>query len=167
MSLLNKASSLKKEAELILRESKLIEVLMRFGTPTFTGSYQYNLMTSRDIDVYLVEEKLDKTDVKNLVSKLIDQGYWNRIKYADFFNFTHPTDDNLNGSFYVGLKRGHGEGEWKVDICIVTKDQEAKLDYPWLKNISEQQRDEILEAKFNKEISGLTSFEIYKKVLLE
>lgn len=168
MSFVNKANNLKKEAGKILQESNLIEILKRFGSPVFTGSYQYNLMTSADIDIYLVVDSPSKIVVKQPIDFFIDQGYWNRIKYADFLNFPHPREgDILNSSFYIGLKRDIGDKEWKVDIWVITKDQESKLDFSWMKDISEQQREKILEMKANKEILGLTSFEIYKNVLKE
>jgi hypothetical protein len=157
---------LKNKANKILDESELVEILSKFGSPIFTGSYQYDLMTSQDIDLYLVVDNPSKVIVKDLVNTLINQGFWNRIKYGDFLNFPYPKNQAfLDKSFFVGLKRGNEEDEWNIDIWIITKEQELKLDYPWLKNINEEQKKQILDMKENKKELGMTSFEIYKKIL--
>ena len=47
------AAILKRDADQLLDESGLLSVLSKHGEVTFTGSYYYNLMTWRDIDICL------------------------------------------------------------------------------------------------------------------
>ena len=53
---------IKKEADQLLYEKGLFAVLQKFGTPHITGSYELNLMTWRDLDIYLESNKISEKD---------------------------------------------------------------------------------------------------------
>jgi hypothetical protein len=44
---------IKEEADTILHEKRLLEILNDFGKPYVSGSYALDLMTWRDLDIYL------------------------------------------------------------------------------------------------------------------
>jgi hypothetical protein len=48
-----RARALKRQADVLLAQLQLIPLLAKYGQPTFTGSYLYDLMTWRDIDICL------------------------------------------------------------------------------------------------------------------
>ena len=61
-SLLVQNDLIKKEADEILTGKRLLSILNLFGTPHISGSYALNLMTWRDLDIYLEVENISKSD---------------------------------------------------------------------------------------------------------
>jgi hypothetical protein len=57
-SLLQLNEEIKNEADVILHEKGLLALLRSFGRPHVSGSYALDLMTWRDLDIYLVVEEL-------------------------------------------------------------------------------------------------------------
>ncbi|MGM1050716.1 MAG: hypothetical protein ACQEXX_32075 [Bacillota bacterium] len=51
---------IKTEADGILHENGLIRVLNIFGKPFVSGSYFLNLMTWRDLDIYLSNDEMNE-----------------------------------------------------------------------------------------------------------
>ena len=58
MDVLTTDEALRCEADHILDERGFLPLLHRFGTPRVHGSYSFQLMTWRDLDVYLVADDL-------------------------------------------------------------------------------------------------------------
>ncbi|RLI51537.1 hypothetical protein DRO61_02215 [Candidatus Bathyarchaeota archaeon] len=46
------------EANTILNDYNLLKILEKFGTPHIHGSYSLNLMTWRDLDLYLENDEI-------------------------------------------------------------------------------------------------------------
>src|SRR5437870_923595 len=69
-SLTDLNSTIKSEADVILYEQGLFEILQCFGTPHISGSYSLDLMTWRDLDIYLEVENIAETDFFSLGSKI-------------------------------------------------------------------------------------------------
>lgn len=53
-------SIIKNEADGILYEKGLMHILNRFGKPFVSGSYFLDVMTWRDLDIYLANEKMNE-----------------------------------------------------------------------------------------------------------
>ncbi|TSC86819.1 MAG: hypothetical protein G01um101416_584 [Microgenomates group bacterium Gr01-1014_16] len=166
-SLLAQSAKLKKQADKILFKSDLVKILEKFGKVEFTGSYNYDLILNPDIDLYLVVDEPNKKITQDLVNQFIDQGFWNRIKYADFVNFPYPNAlESLNKSFYIGLKANINDLEWKVDIWIVSAKQSEDFRYPWIKQkLDANTKSIILNLKNDPNRGSITSFAIYDAVL--
>lgn len=162
MNLVDEATKWKENADTVIKNSKLLNTLQEFGKVEFTGSYSYNLMTSSDIDVFLIVEKPSKDKIKLLVDKFIDQGFWNRIKYANFLDTYHP---RYKDSFYVGLKTDINNITWKVDVWIVSEDSINTYRINWiLERLNDSSKVTILDLK-KKKTSAESSYDIYDAVL--
>ncbi len=160
--LLTESSTWKKEADKVLNESDLLKILKKYGDVEFTGSYSYDLILCPDVDMVLTLDDLTKANVKSIVDALIDQGFWNRIKYANFLEFPHA---KYNNSFYIGLKADVYEITWKMDIWVVSKDPVADYRENWVVDkLSEESKLTILNLKKNKKVDE-SSYDIYDAVL--
>lgn len=68
--LINLNSLIKREADKLLYEKGLFNIFHDFGTPHIHGSYALNLMTWRDLDIYIQTDNISATDFFVLGSKI-------------------------------------------------------------------------------------------------
>src|SRR5215208_97296 len=61
---------IKSEANLILNDKGISELLKLYGTPHLSGSYSLDLMTWRDLDIYLETNTITKEEFFLLGSKI-------------------------------------------------------------------------------------------------
>ena len=123
-SLYNLNSLIKKEAEEILFEKGLFSILSSFGKPQISGSYALDLMTWRDLDIYLQADNITETDFFALGSKICTA--FTPVKMS-FRNELIAKTKNLPTGLYWGIYLGNERaGAWKIDI--------------WAVNVSECQR---------------------------
>lgn len=158
-----KAAAYKKDAAALLKKSKLIELLSRFGKVHFTGSYAYDLMLNPDIDIYLETENPSRETAKKILDALIDQGVWNGYMFFDWKKFRRP---QFPKSYYLGLKIDWLGKRWKVDIWLFAQIPTKLLTLEKLLRTSDgETRLKILKQKEYKNItrSDKSSFEIYQE----
>jgi hypothetical protein len=60
LHLLEQNRKIRQEADKLQHENKLLEILSQFGRPHISGSYELDLMTWRDLDIYLQSEGIDE-----------------------------------------------------------------------------------------------------------
>ena len=116
-SLLVQNDLIKKEADEILTGKRLLSILNLFGTPHISGSYALNLMTWRDLDIYLEVENISKSDFFILGKKI--EAIFNPIKMS-FRNEIIGKTKGLPNGLYWGIYLGNERlGAWKIDIWAV------------------------------------------------
>src|SRR4051794_17411125 len=109
--------SIKTEADEILLEKGLLNILNCFGIPHITGSYSLGLMTWRDLDVYLEVDNFSETDFFLLGSKICS--VFTPIKMS-FRNELLAKTKGLPSGLYWGVYLGNERaGAWKIDIWAV------------------------------------------------
>ena len=105
---------IKKEADEILYEEGLLSILSGFGIPHLTGSYSLDLMTWRDLDIYLQADELTEADFFRLGSRI--STIFKPLKMS-FRNERIAQTKNLPLGFYWGVYLGDERaGAWKIDI---------------------------------------------------
>jgi hypothetical protein len=116
---------IKREADAILYEKGLINILNQFGTPYVHGSYSLDLMTWRDLDIYLQVDQISTTDFFVLGERICS--LFNPIKMS-FRNESIAKTKGLPAGLYWGVYLGNERaGAWKIDIWAVTKLECSKL----------------------------------------
>lgn len=165
-----KTNKLKKDAQALLNNTKIILILSKYGEVNLTGSFVYNLMTWRDIDLCLSVEKpniglllkigKEIAVIKNISSMYFVNEYTKRKK-------RNPRAMSWRVKFYTGKK------EWKIDILVSTPNVIKKLiraDEKIIKQLTKEKRDYILRIKH--ELTKLKEYrqkfcaiDIYRAVL--
>jgi hypothetical protein len=116
---------LKKEADDILYKKGLMDILDSFGTPHIHGSYLLDLMTWRDLDIYLEIDHISETDFFLLgerVSRLLDPVKMN------FRNEIRAKTNGLPAGLYWGIYLGNERaGAWKIDLWVVSSSECKRL----------------------------------------
>jgi hypothetical protein len=127
-TLLQLNEEIKKEADALLYEKGLLALLSSFGTPHVSGSYALDLMTWRDLDIYLEMEEMKEDRFFSLGGQLAS--LLMPVKMS-FRNETIAKTPGLPDGFYWGIYLGNErKGDWKIDIwAIHAAECKRLLDY--------------------------------------
>lgn len=168
LDLLKLASSLKLEANLLLKKTQLIDKLTKYGKVVISGSYALDLMVDGDIDLFIINKKIDKEGSLKILNDLIRQDDFNGYMYYDWTKRRH---EGFPNGYYLGLKTNFKNRKWKIDIWLLKspyKKAEKLMNFV-LDHLNEQNKKTILKLKHQAKTKklDLKSSEIYKQVLYE
>ena len=107
------------EAKDLLENRGLKRTLEKYGSILPTGSFALDLMTWRDLDLYLMSDNLSSTDFFKLGADIND--LLNPVKMSFRNEILAKTDGQPNGLYwgvYLGNER---KGAWKIDLWCVSK----------------------------------------------
>ena len=117
--------SLKKEADEILYEKNLLEILNTFGQSHVSGSYALDLMVWRDLDIYVEADVSSQKvffEMGFRISSLL-----NPVKMS-FRNELVGKTPGLPRGLYWGVYLGNERaGAWKIDIWYIGADECKRL----------------------------------------
>ena len=110
-------SAIKDEADVILYEKKIMKLLSAYGVPHITGSYALDLMTWRDLDIYLQTDTMNEEKFFRMGAELCKALSPLRMHFR---NEVLAKTDKLPDGFYWGIYMGNErKGDWKIDIWAV------------------------------------------------
>lgn len=118
--LLLQSRIIKKEADKILKESDLLNILKIYGEVKFVGSYALDVMLRPDLDVLVFSSKHDFSKLKETLKQIVIKNYFQQICFANWVDFRKQ--DTLNG-YYIQPQIKIGNNNWKLDIWLLTRDQ--------------------------------------------
>jgi hypothetical protein len=110
-------AELKKEADLLIQQCRLADLLAAYHNWYIGGSYSYDLMCWRDLDIYVLDPPHD-------LKQCFEVGYeLTRQLAAKKSYFTNNVGGEPNG-LYWGIRLGDvRQGAWKLDVWFL--DQEG------------------------------------------
>lgn len=164
--ILEKSKQVKKDADKLLAESKLVEILGRFGVVEITGSYALDLMFSPDIDIHLFGQ-FDRKKALDVLNTIMNETKLTGYMFFDWVTYKNPAFPN---GYYLGIKQkmeGYDK-QWKVDIWLIPEARPENISYmELLKNCNEEEKITILMLKEWRDENnpGLSSTEIYDAVM--
>ncbi|HEV8287315.1 MAG TPA: hypothetical protein VGQ09_23565 [Chitinophagaceae bacterium] len=136
------------EADKILENKGLKKILNQYGITHVTGSYSLDLMTWRDLDIYLENDDFSENDFFQLGKEIAN--LLNPVKMS-FRNERLARTEGLPFGLYWGIYLGNErKGAWKIDIWAVDKEEcQKRLEFcnNLAKKISFDSRIKILEIK--------------------
>jgi hypothetical protein len=139
---------IKKEADELLSGKGLLGVLKQFGDPHISGSYSLDLMTWRDLDIYLEADDLTESRFFELGEKIVS--ILQPVKMS-FRNERIAHTKGLPAGLYWGIYLGNERaGAWKIDIWAVDSEQcKRLLDHCKVihDQLTEENRNYILDIK--------------------
>jgi hypothetical protein len=110
-----------READEVLYSRGLFRLLSEYGTVHLTGSYSMNLMTWRDLDIYLESPALSLPDWFTLGGKI---AFLLQPARMHFRNELIGQTEGLPKGYYWGIHLNPGqETAWKIDIWTVDPEQ--------------------------------------------
>ncbi|MCP4181093.1 MAG: hypothetical protein GY756_25290 [bacterium] len=171
------SSKLKKEADFLLFDCRIYEILKEIGEVHFTGSYKLDLMVWPDIDIYLtIPESKDIITAlgtaagklianhKDIVTVKIERNYSKRLTGC-------PPGQYLQ----LKIQTDNFDSLWKVDIWVLPKKllrKKLKETDDFFKLMTPDKRDLILKCKQilkgnNSRPPSFSSYHVYKAVFEE
>lgn len=160
------SKQVKKEADLLLKRTKLLSLLRKYGEIFIRGSYELDLMIDGDIDIYIIAKQYNKNSAADLLNDLI---IGNAFRGYMFYDFVKRRKKGFPKGYYIGLKTRTASRKWKIDIWFI-KSMDNYSDR-FMKKISQdlnrEKRNIILKLKKiikDQQIDLPSSF-IYKAVL--
>ncbi len=172
-ALVNRANRLRRQADLLLRKSKLLDLLAAYGEVSVTGSYRLNLMTTVDLDIHVVNPKMRKAVVREVLDKLIEQNFFDGYHFHDWVSHIKSGrrvfGNNIQKGYYIALKAIFQGKRWKIDIWFLNEPNRnvARLMKRLEDNMTEKMRFTILRLKQlrDKRNLNISSSVIYEGVL--
>jgi len=168
--IIGKNQKFQKEADQILEQSKLLEILKEYGQVELTGSYPFGLMMNGDIDIQIFVKKLSKQKAKDLLNELIEKT--NFVGYM-FFDWVSYRNHSWPFGYYVGIKHkmfGY-KHQWKIDIWLIEESTKSNIEYTKLLKNNLMPENKLLILKFkewkNQNYPTFSSMPIYDAVLKE
>lgn len=117
-TLLDQNALIKQEADAILFEKGLFSLLRSYGTPHVSGSYALDLMTWRDLDIYLQVDNFSLTDFFELGNQICTAFIPPKMSFRnELIAKTEGLPSGLYWGIYMGNERA---GAWKIDIWAVS-----------------------------------------------
>ena len=167
-NLLELSKSLHGDADALLKKIGLIKKLSKYGEAQIGGSYDLNLMVDGDIDILVVNKKINKQKSVDILKELVMQDDFNGYLYYDWAKRRHK---GFPKGYYIGLKTYFRERKWKIDVWFVEASHKPaeKLMNFIKSNLNDKNKKIILDLKYKAKSSNsnLSSSDIYKKVLLK
>lgn len=118
MDLELRAASLRSEVDSLLAQHGLLALMKRYGRPHVSGSYSMNLMSWRDLDIYLELDSDDAAPFLQMGAELGGALKPRKLSFTDHLHF--PSTEVLSG-MYLGIQtNAPGRGGWKIDVWGVS-----------------------------------------------
>lgn len=109
-------TELKKEADLLIQQCRLADLLAPYPGWFIGGSYSYDLMCWRDLDIYALDPSHDLKQCFEVGFELT-----RRLAAKKSF-FTNNTGGEPNG-LYWGIRLGDArQGAWKLDVWFLVQE---------------------------------------------
>ena len=137
-------AKLKTEADLVILTSRLPQILTPYSEWFIGGSYSYDLMCWRDLDIYVLDPEHDLKRCFDVAFEVTRRLLANKSRFTN----------NLGGEpdgFYWGIKLGDvRQGAWKLDIWFLDQkdyEQHAAYTATMKERLSPEFRARILAIK--------------------
>src|SRR5688500_3434662 len=135
---------LKAEADLLVQKCGLPELLATYPEWFIGGSYSYDLMCWRDLDIYILDPQHD-------LKRCFEVGYELTLRLAaKKSRFTNSVGGEPNGLYWC-IKLGNGrQGAWRVDVWLLDSagyEQHAKYCDSMRERLTTESRPAILQSK--------------------
>ena len=134
-SVFSKSKEIKKEADELLSQFKLVELLSQYGSVHITGSYDLDLMFKKDIDISLVNNNISVAEFSELGKELIDRLNTPSVYYRN--TRITPVDKRPENSLYWGIRTG----DWFIDIWAMNSEVYRRAD-SYIRKIKSQLTEE-------------------------
>lgn len=142
-------SALKGEADHILYELGFLHRLNRFGSTVVSGSYFLEVMTWRDLDLYLAvdADEMDEAAFFDLGKEIVTCIHPSKMNYRHTYG---GQSRHLPQGYYWGCYAQIQSYDWKVDVWAISPEETARKQqklHDIKTNMNDMQRLAIMQIK--------------------
>lgn len=167
-----RADELRTQADALLEEYQIVDVLSAIGPVEFTGSYAYDLMVVPDIDMEIYNPSITPSEIYDLGKQLFMRTH--RIGMIDRTQL--PLKESRPVGVYVGSQIDFQDQRWTIDIWVMQDHSSRQHTTPefqqpdWFDATTQAQRDAMLLLKHQLYEEGtynnpVASYQVYRAVL--
>jgi hypothetical protein len=150
---------LKVEADSIIRELGLIELLQQYGEARIVGSVALDLVVKPDIDIHLLVDSPDLLQIVNSIyPRLLEREQVREVRITDYRG---------EGGLKIGIDAYPGHSAtWSIDLWITNDPSATAFEFTdhLLQVLKPAQREAILEIKQACHQKGLLRDGLSKKI---
>jgi len=167
----SQSQNLHDEADKLLFETGLSDLLGRYGVVHLGGSYEYDLLVDRDLDFGVAVKEMTPELRSEIVGTFAVQKWAYSVNLTDRINFEPLSSLGAPRGLYLGLTIPFPRERWNVDVWFtlgyeIPSDEIASK----VSRATKEQRQIILSIKYelmksDKKTKGVTSTQIYEAVL--
>lgn len=164
--ILELSNKFKADADKLLDETNLLNLLSNHGEVNVTGSYDYDLMMSGDIDIEVFGD-FDRDKALETFNDLVNSTSFTGYMFFDWVTYK---SDKWPLGYYIGFKQimpGY-EHQWKIDVWLIKDNSPRARNFQKsLKQITDMQKMLILKLKHwaKSQEDEIQSVDIYDAVL--
>lgn len=173
--LLEESKRIKQQADKILKESGIVDILKDYGEVKIIGSYVLDVMLRPDLDLFVITQKHDWAKVLKISSKIMELKYFSELAFVNWVEFSDKNVDSMRGYYFQPWTLVDDQS-WKMDLWLITPDQDKSFERTdYFKALLDKETDDskriaILEIKEamrlgKKYIKGIDGKLIYQAVL--
>jgi hypothetical protein len=119
------AEELQRQAEVVLQESKVVDVFASLGDVRFAGSYCLQLMARPDIDIIVAAKAPRREEAVKATKRLLDEGYFQSVLFIDHFSWEKRLDAGMDArGFYWHLDVPRFGAQWKCDVWYLAPEED-------------------------------------------
>lgn len=149
--LLEESQKIKKQADKILKDSRVIEILGEYGKVNIAGSYALNVMLRPDIDLFVVTENHNWDKLLDIQTKIMQLKYFREFDFINWVDFNDSSLVSIKGYYFQPWVPFDGK-LWKIDIWLITPEYDKSIrttEYfqDLLNNVDESKKIIILQIK--------------------
>jgi hypothetical protein len=119
-ALIEQDRALRADADALLARHGILGILQEFGRPHISGSYALQLMTWRDLDIYLEMPEVRVDRFPELGRRLAASIGPRKASFTDHLHF--PATENVPGLYWGIHTDILSRGGWKIDVWGVAAD---------------------------------------------
>lgn len=150
----------KKQADRLLYDCALLDILKKYGTPHVIGSYRMDLMAWNDLDIDISNTEMDLKKLYALTTELLPRFHpvWYEAKES--------TDDGGRPAWFHGFETDLTGERWNVDLWFFAHDTVTRA-LRFCDQTARQingdpvKRDAVLKIKTHLIGNGIYSFDQY------
>jgi len=155
-------NGLRQSAQRLLDSTNITKILSQFGEVYIIGSFAFDLMTEPDIDLVVITDK-PKIMSEEALSTVSKMHLFQKLEYGDFEKFPK---ENRPPFYILNMKTPFDGQAFEIETWFLPEIDKQLEFVEMMKNITEEQKQEIIRLKLNRRSKHkLSSFEIYKQVL--
>lgn len=174
-----KHMDLYREADQLIEDSQIENVLATFGSVAVEGSYVYRTMVDRDIDYTVTVPKGQDLSFdlrREIACQLIDIPRLRSMEMSDLYHYPAGAKHLIEGIWFgCTILSNQTDQRWNIDIWFVKYDSKLEADDELtyrLKELSDTERVRIVTIKkqlldAGQKQKGASSVDVYRAVLNE
>ncbi len=125
--LLEESKKVKEQADRLLSQSRILEILKPYGELKIGGSYALDCMLRPDIDIFVIVKEHDYGKVMEIQRSIMETRFFREFDFVNWVDFEDP--EIMDAKEYYFQPWTPFEGVlWKLDVSMFTPEYDRSVE---------------------------------------